>query len=81
MQPKPRPELPMNADMLYFAKMAVRMYAETHPRPPHVSQKQGAEMLGISTTTMSKLVKFGTFKLNKCGLIPIDQIDAALAAR
>ena len=47
----------MNADMIHFAKMAVRMYAETHPRPSHVTQKQGAEMLGISATTMSKLVK------------------------
>ena len=35
----------MNADMIHFAKMAVRMYAETHPRPSHVTQTQGAAML------------------------------------
>ena len=71
----------MNADMIYFAKMAVRMYAETHPRPVHVTQKQGAEMLRISTPTMSRLVKAGVIKLDRCGLVPISEIDKALTTK
>lgn len=45
----------MNADMIHFAKMAVRMYAETHPRPSHVTQTQGAAMLsrGVGIYTSS----------------------------
>ncbi|MDR2366001.1 MAG: helix-turn-helix domain-containing protein [Zoogloeaceae bacterium] len=50
------------------------------PRPAHVTQKQAAEMLGISQPTVSKLVKSGALKLNKCGLIPIAEIDRAIQA-
>ncbi|MFZ2525347.1 MAG: hypothetical protein WAW87_08530 [Candidatus Ferrigenium altingense] len=70
----------MNSEILTIATAAVQRYAETHPRPPHVNQAQAAAMLGISPQTMGKLVRNGTFKLNKCGLIPITQIDDALAA-
>lgn len=68
----------MNSEALHIAKKAVQIYAESHPRPSHVTQKQGAQMLGISAATMSRLVKFGSIKLNKCGLVPISEIDAAL---
>lgn len=64
--------------MMEFAIAAVRYYAETHPRPSTVNQGEAAEMLGISGGTMSKLVKFGTFKLNESGRIPIHQIDLQL---
>lgn len=65
---------------IQIAVRAVQLYAERHPRPPHVTMVQAAEMLGLSRHTVSKMVKTGQFKLNKCGLIPIEQIDAALEA-
>lgn len=65
---------------LELAMKAVQSYAELHPRPPHVTQKQAAEMLGLSVPTVRKMVASGTLKLNKCGLIPIYQIDLAIAA-
>ncbi|MEM5294197.1 DNA-binding protein [Burkholderia sp. JPY481] len=61
-----------------IAARAVQLYAERKPRPPHVTMKQAAEMLGLSRQTIAKMVRFGTFKLNHCGMIPIEQIDAAL---
>jgi len=60
------------------ARRAVQLYAESRPRPPHVTMIQAGEMLGLSRHTISKMVKAGQFKLNKCGLIPIEQVDAAL---
>ncbi|CAJ3304067.1 DNA binding domain, excisionase family [Burkholderia pseudomallei] len=61
-----------------IAKRAVQLYAESHPRPPQVNQKQAAEMLGVSTRTIYNMIKAGTLRLNRCGMIPIEQIDAAL---
>lgn len=63
---------------IQIAKRAVQLYAEQHPRPPHVTIIQAAEMLRLSRHTVSKMVKTGQIKLNKCGLIPIEQVDAAL---
>jgi predicted DNA-binding protein (UPF0251 family) len=54
---------------------AVQLYAETHPRPPHVTQKDAAEMLGLSAPTVKKLINSGKIKLNDAGLIPITEID------
>ncbi|WP_244111930.1 hypothetical protein [Burkholderia diffusa] len=67
------------ADALRIATRAVRIYAESHPRPLQVTQKQAAEILGLSRNTLCKMVKFGQFKLNRCGMIPIEQVDRALA--
>ena len=39
---------------------------------------QAAEMLGLSRHTVSKMVRAGQLKLNRCGLIPIEQVDAML---
>lgn len=66
---------------LDIATQAVRLYAESHPRPVQVNQSQAAEMLGISRPTVQALIRAGTLKLNSCGLIPIGEIDRALAAR
>lgn len=66
------------ADPLAIATRAVPLYAETHPRPPQVTQTQAAEMLGTSRPTLSRMVKAGTLRLNKCGLIPITEIDSVL---
>jgi hypothetical protein len=65
-------------DVLDIARRAVQLYAETHPRPPHVTQLQAAEMLGISRWTVSKMVRAGQLKLNRCGMIPIEQVDRVL---
>jgi hypothetical protein len=63
---------------LRIARRAVQLYAESHPRPSQVNQKQAAEMLGVSARTVYNMLKFGTLRLNKCGMIPIAQVDAAL---
>ncbi len=71
----------INDNMIQAALAAVRMYAESHPRPPHVTQAQAAEMLKVSRPTVYRLVQAGTLKLNKCGLIPVSEIDAAIQSR
>lgn len=65
-------------DLDVVALRAVRLYAESHPRPLHVTQKQACEMLELSYPTMRKLIQSGEIKLNKCGLIPISEVDKAL---
>jgi len=64
---------------LQLAAAAVRVYAETHPRPSQVTQKQAAEMVGVSEATICRMVRDGALKLNKFGRIPIVEIDRALA--
>jgi predicted DNA-binding protein (UPF0251 family) len=71
----------MDTQHIEVAKVAIRMYAETHPRPVAVTQTQAADMLGVSRSTMTRLVRSGQFALNKCGLIPIGQIDEAISGR
>lgn len=66
---------------LETALKAVQLYAELHPRPSHVTQKQAAEMTGRSEPTIRKMVRTGIFTLNEFGLIPIAQIDRALAPK
>lgn len=63
---------------LEIATKAVQLYAERHPRPSQVNQKQAAEMLGVSPRTVHNLLRAGVLKLNRCGLIPVEQIDAAM---
>jgi DNA-binding transcriptional regulator LsrR (DeoR family) len=65
---------------LEIAVQAVRLYAETHPRPSSVTQKQAGEMLGLSHVTVSRMVAAGRIKLNGIGQIPISEIDRLLAA-
>lgn len=67
-------------DSLDVAVQAIKIYAEMHPRPTHVTQVQAAEMLHMSRDTVRKLIRHGVLKLNACGLIPIEQIDAARRA-
>lgn len=72
----------MNPQILETAVAAVRLYAESHPRPSTVTQAQAAEMMGVSPQTMGKLVRTsGLFTLNEAGRIPIWQVDAAIAGR
>jgi excisionase family DNA binding protein len=63
---------------LQLAAKAVQMALEAHPRPLHVTQKQAAEMLGLSVPTVRKMVASGALKLNKCARIHIHQIDRYL---
>ena len=70
----------MTPDVIQIAEYVLKRYAASHPRPSQVTQKQAAEMLGISESTMSKLVKSGKIRLNKCGMVPISEVDAALTA-
>lgn len=60
-----------------MAVQAVQLYEARHPRPTQVNQKQAAEMLGVSARTVHTLIKSGVLRLNRCGLIPIELIDAA----
>lgn len=64
---------------LEIAVKAVRLYAESHPRPLHVTQKQACEMIGVSYPTLKKLIRAGELKLNKCGLIPISEVDKLIS--
>ena len=63
---------------LEIAIKAVRLYAETHPRPVQVTQQQAAEMLGLSRHTVRKMISAGALKLNKCGMITTSEVDRAL---
>lgn len=63
---------------LETAIKAIQLYAEMRPRPSQVTQTQAAEMLGVSRPTISKMIRNGVLSLNKCGLIPITEIDRAL---
>lgn len=62
-----------------IAFFAVRMYAESHPRPSSVTISQAAEMLGLSRPTVTKLIERGVLRYNKLGKIPVSEIDRALA--
>lgn len=68
-------------DIVRIATRAVELFEQQHPRPTHVTQMQAAEMLGISRWTVSKMVRAGALKLNRCGLIPIELIDRARSGR
>jgi DNA-directed RNA polymerase specialized sigma24 family protein len=57
------------------AERAVRLYAETHPRPTQVTQAQVAEMLSVSTRTVRNYLAAGRLKLNRCGRVPIEAVD------
>lgn len=71
----------MNAEVIDIATKAVQIYAETHPRPPHVNMTQAADMLGCGLYKVRSMLKYGTLSLNACGLIPITQIDRVIAER
>lgn len=66
-------------DVERIAFRAVQLYAETHPRPTQVTQAQAAEMLGVSTRTIQRYIRAGTLRLNKCGQVPIEAVDALRA--
>lgn len=69
------------APVLDIAAKAVRIYAESHPRPSQVTMTQAAEMLGVSRQTVAKYTRAGLLKLNGAGMIPIIEVDRLLEAR
>lgn len=66
-------------DLERVALRAVQLYAEKHPRPTQVTQGQAAEILGVSTRTVRNYIRAGRLKLNQCGMLPIEAIDAIRA--
>ena len=67
------------SDVERIALRAVQMYAEAHPRPTQVTQQQAAEMLGVSSMTIYNYIRSGRLKLNRCGQLPIEAVDAMRA--
>jgi hypothetical protein len=77
------PQEELNALIAAAADAAVKramacMPRSNGPRPDSVTQAEAARMLKKSRPTIGKMVKAGTFRLNKLGNIPIEQIDAAI---
>ena len=70
----------MTEELINITEFAIRRFAESHPRPPHVTKGQAAEMLNISRPTLNRLIAAGAVRPNKCGMIPISEIDRALAS-
>ena len=66
---------------LEIATRAVRLYAETHPRPPHVTQAQACEMLRLSAPTVRRLIRSGALRINSAGMIPVSEVDRLIEAR
>lgn len=60
-------------------EVALERYGKRHPRPTQVNLTQAGQMLNVSRTTVSRMVHSGRLRLNRCGLIPIEQIDAILS--
>ena len=70
-----------NTNTLAIALQAVRLYAEMHPRPSHVTQHQACEIMGRSHPTIRKMIRSGELRLNAAGLIPMSEIDRAMAPK
>ena len=64
-----------------IAFKAIQLYAESHPRPSHVNQQQACELLGFSHPTVRKMIRTGTLRMNAAGMIPISEIDRAIAPK
>lgn len=65
-------------ETLSLAIKAVEIYAARHPRPPHVTISQAAEMLGRSRNTVATMLSRHRIPLNACGQIPIECVDRLL---
>lgn len=65
--------------MLVLAQRALDLFESEPRRPVHVTIKQAAELLGLSRYIVSKMLKTGELRYNRCGRIPIEQIDMVRA--
>lgn len=70
----------MRPEHIAIAVQAIQIHAAMHPRPTQVTQTQAAEMLGISRDTVRRLVRANVLRLNRCGMIPVELVDAARKA-
>jgi excisionase family DNA binding protein len=68
------------AEVIRIVHRALDLYKARHPRPIQVNTTQAAKMLGLGVPTVRKLVHTGKLRFDKCGLIPIEQVDNLLAA-
>lgn len=68
-------------DVLRIAERAVQLYADKHPRPTQVTQSQAAEILGVAPRTVRRYIRAGRLKLNGCGYLPIEAVDALRASQ
>ena len=71
----------MTSEALQIAAHAVRLYAESHPRPSHVTQAQACEIIGKSHPTVRKMIRTGELRINAAGMIPMSEIDRVLAPK
>ncbi|ACR30489.1 hypothetical protein [Burkholderia glumae] len=61
-------------------ELALKRHTACTPRPSQVTITQTAEMLGLSRPTTRKTVRANQMKLNRCGMIKIEQVDATSRA-
>lgn len=54
---------------------AVRVALAMHPQPAQVTQKQAAQMLGLSEPTIRKMILDKKIQLNDVGQVPISEIN------
>ena len=64
-----------------IALRSIELFAAKHPCPSQVNAVQAAEMLSVHAQTVRKMIKDGRLPINKCGLIPIVEIDRAIAIK
>lgn len=71
----------MSTDHIELIDTAIRRYAEAKPRPAQVTRRQAAEMIGVHSRTITRMIQAGQIKVNAFGFIPIGEVDRALAGR
>lgn len=54
---------------------AVKVALAMHPQPSMVTQKQAAQMLGLSEPTIRKMILDGKIQLNDANMVPISEIN------
>lgn len=64
-------------EILRIIDEAISLFEKREKRPVHVTGKVAATMLGVSPRTISNMLKTGELRYNRCGRIPIEQIDMA----
>lgn len=73
------------AELLLMIQEAIERGVVTalsmHPRPSCVNFEQAAEMLGVSSKTVSNMVRQGRINLNKLGRISIVEIERVLSVK
>ncbi len=68
-------------EMIWVARIVTKTMMAEHPRPTQVNAVQAAEMLSLCPQTVRRMIKDGRLPINKCGLIPVVEVDRALAVK